>query len=210
MSSVDWIIPAHNEAATIGPVLEAIRAARLGPMLVIADRCTDATADIAHQAGAAVLEATVGDKGTAMALGLELTTADRVGFIDADLIGLGADHLHLLARWPGTMTIGIRDSAHRLERYPSIGGERVLPRRVAELAGLGGGGYAAEMRLATAAARLRVSVREVRLHGLEHPTRAEPWRVRARWAGVLHGYRDHQQITRWRRTGGRRAPYAAE
>ncbi len=52
------VIPAHNEAGTIAPVLENVRAG-LRPedrMLVVADNCADQTADIARAAGAEVLE----------------------------------------------------------------------------------------------------------------------------------------------------------
>lgn len=204
-----WIVCAHNEATTIGPVVAAIRAADLGPVLVVADRCHDATADIAHREGAAVLEAAAGDKGSAMQLGLVHTDAPRVGFIDADLIGLEPGHLRQLAAYPGTMTVGIRDGSRRFEQFPSIGGERTLPREVARLAGLWRSGYEAEMRLATAAERLRVPVCEVRLYGLQHPTRLEPWRVSSRWRGVWTGYQDYRRITAWRRASGRLPPYAA-
>lgn len=52
------LIPAHNEALVIGRGLEAILVdARAGDLvMVVADRCTDATAEIARQAGAFVLE----------------------------------------------------------------------------------------------------------------------------------------------------------
>lgn len=52
------VIPAHNEAASLGPVLANVRAGlREGDrMIVVADNCTDATADIARAAGADVFE----------------------------------------------------------------------------------------------------------------------------------------------------------
>ena len=53
------LVPAHNEAPVIGRCLEAIYAdARPGDMvLVVADRCTDATATVARRFGASVLDA---------------------------------------------------------------------------------------------------------------------------------------------------------
>ena len=52
------VVPAHDEAAVIGEGLASInRERRAGDLvLVVADRCTDATADIARAAGALVLE----------------------------------------------------------------------------------------------------------------------------------------------------------
>jgi cellulose synthase/poly-beta-1,6-N-acetylglucosamine synthase-like glycosyltransferase len=86
------LMPAHNEAATIGNVLK-----RLAPLLservsllVIADNCTDATADIARAAGAKVVERTepyVRGKGHALAFGraaLENSPPDCVIVFDAD------------------------------------------------------------------------------------------------------------------------------
>src|SRR5919108_1926761 len=52
------LIPAHNEATVIGRCLEAINADKRARdlVLVVADRCTDATASIARRFGASVLE----------------------------------------------------------------------------------------------------------------------------------------------------------
>ncbi|MDW8141818.1 MAG: glycosyltransferase, partial [Candidatus Bipolaricaulota bacterium] len=48
------LIPAHNEAATIGAALNSLRSATPPPnhIFVIADHCTDVTAAIARNAGA--------------------------------------------------------------------------------------------------------------------------------------------------------------
>jgi hypothetical protein len=207
---IDWIVCAHNESATIDGVVRAIVRARLGPVLVVADRCTDNTAFLAHQAGAAVLTANAGEKGTAMALGLMQTEADRVGFIDADLVGLRPDHLMLLSAWSDAMVVGLRDSTQRLAGFPPIGGERVLPCEIALRAGLQGSAYKAEMRLAAAAKRLGYPTVEVELRGLQHPTRLQPARVASRWHGVWRGYREYQAAERWRSSSSRNPPYAAQ
>ncbi len=57
-SSLAVLIPAHNEAEGIAPVLRSLQA-QLRPqdrLLVIADNCTDETAAIARQEGAEVIE----------------------------------------------------------------------------------------------------------------------------------------------------------
>jgi 1,2-diacylglycerol 3-beta-glucosyltransferase len=88
------LVPAHNEEAVIGGCLEAIAADRRGRdrVLVVADRCTDATADIARSYGADVLErGEDGEPGRAAApqAGLEHARAfdwDAVLMLDADSI----------------------------------------------------------------------------------------------------------------------------
>jgi cellulose synthase/poly-beta-1,6-N-acetylglucosamine synthase-like glycosyltransferase len=88
------LIPAHNEATVIGRCLEAIVAdlrAR-DTVLVVADRCTDATASIARRLGASVLErgpeeepgrAAARQAGLQHARGLEW---DAVVMLDADSV----------------------------------------------------------------------------------------------------------------------------
>src|SRR4051794_4881940 len=52
------LVPAHNEELVIAPALHAIMADRRPHdlVLVVADRCTDRTAEIARSIGASVLE----------------------------------------------------------------------------------------------------------------------------------------------------------
>ncbi|GGV12408.1 hypothetical protein GCM10010260_58850 [Streptomyces filipinensis] len=52
------LIPAHNEADRIGAAIAALRAQSQKPdrIVVVADNCADATADIARRAGATVVE----------------------------------------------------------------------------------------------------------------------------------------------------------
>ncbi len=64
------IIPAHNEAATVGDVIERARAAGY-PALVIDDGSTDGTAEIAEDAGASVVR---------LPLNLGVGAALRTGF----------------------------------------------------------------------------------------------------------------------------------
>jgi len=49
------LIPAHNEAASIGAVVTETLRLRAEPVIVIDDRSTDATAEVAEAAGATVL-----------------------------------------------------------------------------------------------------------------------------------------------------------
>ncbi len=56
--SLAVLVPAHNEGASILPTVNDILA-QLGPsdrLLVVADNCSDDTADVARKAGAEVIE----------------------------------------------------------------------------------------------------------------------------------------------------------
>ena len=207
-SDIAWIVPAHDEAPTVAAIVRAIAAARLGPVLVVADRCRDATGAEAQRAGAHVLTADAGDKGTAMHLGLAHSASERVGFIDADLIGLRPDHLHRLASIPDAMVVGL--ATWRIPGFPSIAGQRVLPRELAQAADLAGAGYRAEMELAAVARFRRVPIIEIPLPGLHHPTTIRPQRDICRWSDVWAGHRIYRRTAALsRRPPDRRPPYSA-
>jgi cellulose synthase/poly-beta-1,6-N-acetylglucosamine synthase-like glycosyltransferase len=88
------MVPAHDEEPVIGRCLEAIAAARRerDVVLVVADRCTDATAKIARSAGALVLERGAGERpgrAAARQAGLERARAlewEAVVMLDADSV----------------------------------------------------------------------------------------------------------------------------
>lgn len=88
------LMPAHNEAATIQPILEQL-IAQLQPtdrLLVIADNCTDTTAEVARSTGATVIERQDSErrgKGFALDYGLNWLAADPpdvVIVVDADCL----------------------------------------------------------------------------------------------------------------------------
>lgn len=89
------IVPAHNEERLIARCLGSLRAGSGGAeteILVVADNCTDATAEIARGHGATVLERTDAihrGKGYALELAIRTlagrtTPPDVVAFVDAD------------------------------------------------------------------------------------------------------------------------------
>ena len=94
---LDVVIPAHNEAAVIGELLDSLRRqegpARLGRVLVMADHCSDDTAAVARRHGAEVVERSGGGAGKPPSLkeGIELLAAngdrgDAVVLLDGDCI----------------------------------------------------------------------------------------------------------------------------
>lgn len=98
-TKVAVLVPAHNEELTIGKTLEKLTPVlkKQDRLIVIADNCTDATAEIARAAGATVIErhdSSLRGKGYALDRGLrfiESEPPDVVVLMDADCIAhLGA------------------------------------------------------------------------------------------------------------------------
>ena len=83
---VCFLIPAYNEAATIGEVLERIASLGLETkVIVIDDGSTDDTAAIAAAAGATVIRKANGGKGSAIRAGIAEAEGDIVVIQDADM-----------------------------------------------------------------------------------------------------------------------------
>ena len=99
------VLPARNEASTVGAIVRRIREelvdsiGLVDEVLVMDSRSTDATAAIAARAGAEVFEVDAvlpafgrrDGKGEAMWKSLAVTTADLLVFVDADLSDFTAD-----------------------------------------------------------------------------------------------------------------------
>lgn len=91
------LVPAHDEENGLAPTVSALLAqdypAPLFEVVVVADNCTDRTADVAREAGAQVWERTAPDdrgKGAALAWAVERVLAegswDGVVVVDADCV----------------------------------------------------------------------------------------------------------------------------
>lgn len=130
------LIPAWNEAARIGGVLDAVAGhPALERVLVIDDGSTDGTGDVARARGAEVLR-TPGNLGKtrALALGLGTVAGGHVMLLDADLTGLSAGAVSRLAApviaGRAAASLSLRGNAPRTWRLIGldyITGERVLP-----------------------------------------------------------------------------------
>lgn len=215
------IIPAYNEAGRITNVLKAVSAAKLvDELIVVTDGCSDSTADEARgfaawftkQAEIAerpikplvrVMELTQNiGKGGAMKHGALHTDAEVLLFLDADLIGLEAEHvdamlepmLHADAAQRADMTLGLFGASrggivgwwlslcHR--KVAAITGQRAIRRdvflAVPDLTRSRFGVETAITRYVRHAWKLKVQ--EVSLHGITHPIKEEK-------IGVLRGVR---------------------
>ena len=105
---VDVILPALNEAATVGQIVSEVRSRLMQPgrplvdaLVVVDSGSTDGTAEVADAAGAHVVsiddvlpEIPARDgKGEAMWRGLAATSGDIVVFVDADLRSFTAEYI---------------------------------------------------------------------------------------------------------------------
>jgi glycosyltransferase involved in cell wall biosynthesis len=132
------IIPAYNEAARIGAVLEAVLGHPLiDEVLVIDDGSADATAEVVARFAQVRLIglARNGGKTAALAHAFAATTSEVILLIDADLQGLQPAHLSALIEpvksGRAAMSISLRDNAPGLWRMIGldyISGERALRR----------------------------------------------------------------------------------
>lgn len=83
---ISFVVVAHNEASTVGPVVaQALSAAdQADSVLVVDSASSDRTPAVAREAGAQVIRGPIG-KGAAMAAAVAVITTDWVCFLDADL-----------------------------------------------------------------------------------------------------------------------------
>lgn len=86
MPKISVIVPAHNEEKNIQKCLDSIinQSFKDFECVVIADACTDRTAEIAESYGVKVIKAEVHNECMGRNLGIENTTGEWILFIDAD------------------------------------------------------------------------------------------------------------------------------
>jgi glucosyl-3-phosphoglycerate synthase len=95
-TTVSVIIPARNEAATIGAVLDVVQIHDhfVDELVVVDDHSSDDTATVAAHHGARVVHLEgVSGKGAAMSLGLASSTSTFVVFLDADVLNTTSDYV---------------------------------------------------------------------------------------------------------------------
>ena len=100
-TSVAVVIPARDEASTIGAVLDAVMARPefVDELVVVNDHSNDDTMTVANHHGARVVT-NHGDsgKGEAMRAGLAATTSDIVVFLDADVLNTTSEFVARLVQ----------------------------------------------------------------------------------------------------------------
>lgn len=178
------IIPAWNEAATVGAVVfAAVDARRVDEVIVVDNASTDATAAVAAAHGARVVAEPVPGKGQAMRTGVAAVDADIIVFLDADLVGLRPGHVDDLvasvAEGQAAMACGLFDRGPVanpifLDGLPVLTGQRALRRDLFERLDLDDvRGYRVEAALNSLVAHDRLERVDQVLPGLWHRTKEE-------------------------------------
>ncbi len=177
--TVAVIIPAYDEAETVGSVVAVCRQVpEINEVIVVSDGSTDRTAEVARRAGASrVVELHQNHgKGAAMKIGVDHTPADVIMFIDADLVGLTTVHLSQLLmpvlHKQADMTLGLFEGGRFTSDFgqalaPFLSGQRALRRSLLDhVENMEDSGYGVEILLTQATRRLGATVLEVPLEQL--------------------------------------------
>ena len=195
------LIPAFNEQATLRSVVEVALSADLGPVLVVDDGSTDATAELALNTGAGVLRLpeNVG-KGGAVFAGTSALQTDVVLLVDADLTGLTPRHLRDLAAplLAGTtdMTRGVfaggRLRTTAVQRLtPQLNGQRAIRReKLLSVPDLANSRYGIEVAITKQCKRARWRTEDVTLPGVSQVMKEEKRGFRQGFQVRLRMYRD--------------------
>ncbi|HEY0867108.1 MAG TPA: glycosyltransferase [Fimbriimonas sp.] len=180
-AEVAIVIPAYNEAGRISNVLRAAVDAKLAAeVIVVCDGCEDNTAEVARRfPGVRVKELLANQgKGAAMAAGVAATQSRIIAFVDADLLGLHADHIDgiikPLLENRADMCVGVfrggkywSDTAQKISPY--LSGQRAIRRELFEAVP-----FASELRLGievalnTTARRRKARILRVVLRGVSN------------------------------------------
>lgn len=142
---ISAVVPAYNEAARIGAVLEPLLAApSVAEVIVVDDGSSDGTGDVAGRYGVRVVR--LGEnrgKGAAMAAGVGEATGDTLLFVDADLTGLTPQHVEDLVRAYRAGDAEVVIAVFRKGRVatdlsqrvvPFLSGQRIMPKALWEKA----------------------------------------------------------------------------
>ncbi|MEN3009518.1 MAG: glycosyltransferase family 2 protein [Candidatus Bipolaricaulaceae bacterium] len=197
---VSAIIPAYNEAARIGAVLEPVLAApSVHEVIVVDDGSTDDTAAVAARYGVKVVRLPENrGKGAALAAGAREAKGDVLLFLDADLTGLTPKHVEDLVRayaeGDAEVVIAVfrkgRPATDLSQRVvPFLSGQRILARSLWERAAAAAEGaeFGVETTLTKLAFREGWRQKTVAWEGVSHVRKEEKY-------GFWWGFRDRLRM----------------
>ena len=179
------IIPAWNEAATVGAVVyAALDSEAVEDVIVVDNASSDGTAAAAAAHGARVVYEPMPGKGEAMRAGVAAVGgASVIVFLDADLVGLRATHVDRLvstvAEGRAAMACGLFDRGPLvnplfLRHLPVLTGQRAVRRDLFDrLDDADLRGYRVEAALNSLVSRERLARDDHVIPGLWHRTKQE-------------------------------------
>jgi glycosyltransferase involved in cell wall biosynthesis len=194
--TIDAVVPARNEKATVAAVVAAcLGCSYVREVIVVDDGSEDGTGDVATVAGAKVVSrASAGSKALAMEAGVEASDADAILFVDADCLGLTARHLDQICEpfvaGRAVMSIGWFDYGvwnPLVLRFAPTTGERVIPRWVFDaVPPFKRDGYTIEIMINEVIAERRLPTTARIMRGVSHRTKRDKY---GRIAGVRETWR---------------------
>lgn len=187
------IIPAFNEAKTLGGVLSVLVSVPvIDEIIVVNDGSTDTTGEVAKQYNVRLVSLVENrGKGGAIKAGLDRSRADVILFLDADLIGLRTEHVDQLLGpvidGSAVMCVGLfengrvaTDLAQKVAPY--LSGQRAVRREVLEMVNdMDISRFGVEVAIKKIVDGNELIVQEVYLRDLTHVTKEEK-------LGVLKGF----------------------
>lgn len=201
-TAVDVVIPARNEALTLGPIIEAFHGAvNIGKVIVVDDQSTDNTWGVASEYGAMCTRGMGEGKGQAIHEGLQLVTTEHVVLCDGDIKGFTEAHADIMMVDPGPecMVVGVLEFspnvpwAHKIKDtriWEAVSGQRHLP--TALIRDLPLHGYAMEVQINAAVARAGYIVQYRKLNGARGTVKPLSYDRRVKeWMRDLEWLREH-------------------
>jgi len=196
------VVPAFNEAKTIGGVLATLVASKLmDEIIVINDGSSDHTSVVANDFGVTVIDLPQNmGKGHAMDMGIAASSGEVILFLDADLIGLQKHHiealLHPITAKTAIMTVGKFRSGSfwtALSQHltPFLSGQRAILRKNLDgLGKLGGAGFGVETAITIYFRKNKFPIQTVLLDKLTHVVKEEKMGIVKGFFSRLKMYRD--------------------
>lgn len=183
--NISAVIPAYNEEANIGNVLQVLVTVKsLDEIIVVDDGSSDNTAQVASSFGVKVikLKHNIG-KGGAMAEGVKSAVNPIILFLDADLVGLKDEHIHELIKpvleEGFMMSVGVFEHgrlATDLAQFvaPFLSGQRVIRKELfTKMCNVDTTRFGVEVALTKYASDNNLPVKEVVLKDLTHVMKEE-------------------------------------
>lgn len=183
--SVTTIIPAYNEGRYINRVLAPLKEVPIiSQIIVVSDGSTDNTVGEALKWDVEVVDLPVNiGKGGAMAAGFKAAREEIILFLDADLIGLTAQHITDLVmpvlRNEADMSVGIFENGRLTTDMaqvitPFLSGQRCISKKcLSRFDDWEDAGFAVEAALTRFAQQNNLRVAHVNLSGMSHVMKEE-------------------------------------